>query len=420
MNSRLKKQNRKHIISMRKPTLFNTISHDVCNLIAPHLTVRDIKTLTETSTGTHVCFDNTLAFRKDAYIILQAVLNGSMDEVKSLLEEAKKVYGEDAWKLLVTPTYGKERHNNRRWEAETAICAAARSGNLYHYLYELARMPKNESAVLDQGKLYVAINSVGDWSSLNYVVVDLDGNPVKNYISENELGCRLNDHIDKQTGDLNLLALQKYLPVIMAILYQRGEANDVNPKNPEIASTYLLNLLFEYIPLEVSHNAYAQLRELQLSGSAMAPYVELVNEYDDYINKFENRTSYDRDAAWKNGVGKKHRLLPWFGLRIMCDKQDWEPMPNFNHLRAPAGEQRIFVNGFMVVLEDCLYNPNLYSYMRAPGGWGCCILVGLVRDVIRCFEEVKNMQLGAFITWRTLQAEKFLEDKNHSISLNRR
>jgi hypothetical protein len=405
---------------------FGNAGTDLCDIIGSRATTQTIRSLSLVSKGAKYCFEKSLNLHHDAHVILQAIMNHP-EEIPNVLRQAETLWGkENVWKLLLMPIPATEEHCKRHWpdkEANlpymTAIKFAAWSGDLYQYLYELTPMPQDANAELEQGKLYVAIDTLGisNENCLTYLVINPEGELVKNAIYQEQLGCTLSD-------PLNLDELSHHLPAIMAIIYERGEMNDVNPRQTEIADTYLLNLLYKYIPQEYRHIANEQLWDLQVSGSAMSPYVELVDEYDDYVNEFDKRKWGERGVAWQKGCGVKQQLLPWFGLRVMCDEIVWNPMPDFNQLRAPVGEPMIDVEGSKRYLKSCMSGLGsswaIYHFAMAGGASGLdrpgpC--VDLSREVIIRFVEVKNMQLGAFIAWQKLLEEKYRDEQKNSVKL---
>ncbi|HTM64359.1 MAG TPA: hypothetical protein VL360_07650, partial [Gammaproteobacteria bacterium] len=300
------------------------------------------------------------------------------EEIPNVLQQAVELYGlENVWKLLVLPVSGTEEHCGRHWDNISAVSFAAWSGDLYQYLYELVLMPQDANAELEQGKLYVAIDTLGisNENCLTYRVINPEGELVKNTIYKEQLGCTLGD-------PLNLDELHHHLPAIMAIIYERGEMNDVNPLQPEIADTHLLNLLYKYIPQEYRHIANAQLWDLQVKGEIMSAFRELIAEYNDYEEQFDNRER-DENNAWQEECGGKKKLLSRNESRIWL---------NINYLVNAEGDAE----------------------------WHCWVLKLRARInrllMSRCVEE-KCMQLGAFIAWQNLLEEKYRDEQKNSVKL---
>lgn len=349
MDSRQEKQIRENPVKLKTPTLFNShLSRDTCHLIASELDARDIKSLCLASTSTNVQFYEALKLREDAHVILQEVLNGSLTSVVNKIEAARKAYGKHVWKLLVTPTYGRELHNDRRWEAETVVCAAARAGDLYLLL----PIPEDE----------------------------------------------------------------------------RGKT-DVTPlNNQNIDDMYLLNRLYTYIPQQCRHFANAQLQALQASKDFLSPYVELITAYNTYVQRYYLCDSRAKNTAWQTDIGNRQKLLPWFGLRILCDHIRWMPLPNFNHLPAPESIPVIYVNGKKELLRDQLpglgecwainHGTDNRAWQRSTvEGWGLCARAA---SALSAFVKAKRMQLSAFISWQKLEEKKYREEQTQSVALRRR
>ena len=254
MQSRKKRQNRTH----PSPALFGTLPRAICeNLIAPRLGTRDLQALACTSRGTNACFDKQLILHEDAQEILQKVLDDSSANVIAALNAAKEFYVDDVWKLLLTPVNG-----GRAGESISVLQAAAWTGNLYQYLYNIDNIPGDANAVLELGTLYVSVDMNDNFMS--YLVIDPEAKKAKGTIHRESLA----GFIEPLDG-------------VISLLYERGEANDVNPLHPEIAATYLLNQLFAlFITDELRHVAIEQLKALQTSGSMMSSYVELLAEVD--------------------------------------------------------------------------------------------------------------------------------------------
>jgi hypothetical protein len=393
------------VASNRQPNDFNFFRDVSKNVLAPSLDAASLAALTETSWSACQIFKDELKLRKDAHAIVQEVLNGTPESVREALEKAKIEYGDNVGILLLTPTSGAENHSGRKWKHETAIRLAANAGDLYQWIYAL-HPALQDGEEIAAGNIHVAIEKLAltEEVLLSYTVLTPTGERVTDYITEEELHCRLSD-------PLNMETLKKHLPEIMAITFKRGHTTNQNLAHPEYAGTYLLNVLFEFISDPYRQRAIAQLQHLRKfgteHGAIMSAFHELDASYTDYVDHFDERNWGKRKACWQR-VGGKQTPLPKFGLQLLCAPIAWNPMPDFNNLPAPPRDARLDGNGGLAlfpIFPSWLGSSAVIYHLGGGGAVGVSESVwcgvgdgpGNNRDVMRRGCEVRLDQLEAFI-----------------------
>ncbi|EKD71590.1 MAG: hypothetical protein ACD_46C00153G0001, partial [uncultured bacterium] len=403
---------------------------DVCAIIGSQASTQTLGRLASVSKGAKYTFEKSLNFRHDAHVILQVMMNHP-EEMHQVLQQAEKLYRSNVWKLLLEPVPGTEEHCGRHWNSISAICFAAWSGNVYQYLYEIVAMPENEDAVLEQGKLYVAFQSLRGQDSLSYAVVDPDGNRIKNFIPAEDLGCNLRYCVDQQTGELNCAQLQSIaLASILAITYKRGHTNDVNPEHPEIANTYLLNRFYQYIPQEYRYLANDQLEKFGVSRRMLPPVDKLLQSYNCFEGKYGDLIgSFDVDSVTYSEINDewirlsdKFKSLSWHSLSVICNETNWVSLMFENNFPAPESEPMLHVDNEKIPLRDCLRQlGNSYGIYLGDNGGAftakSCMYgpasgssQGNFNDI--CFYgQVITAQFRAFLAWQKLLDERFREEK---------
>ncbi len=392
---------------------------DACQIIGSRLSLNELKKLALVSKAANYSFARPLNYLHDAHVILQIIMNHPT-EIENVLQEAKALYGENFWQLLLLNVPATEEHCRRHHPSMSAIKFAAISGNFYQYLYELAPMPAHEDAVLEQGKFYAAEQSLGnDEVMLTYAVVNPDGEVVKNFILEEQFA-------DVFITERTLENAKAFLLAIMAITYERGETNDVNPYDPDIAKTYLLNSLFAEIPDEHRGEAIAQLEELP---AIMTDCKELIAGYNYYVEQFIYRDWDERDEEFLASLGVTQKLLHWHTLRMLCEEASWEQMADFNRMRAPAGEPMISYCAATgrVPLASCIKVIGISCAIHhdSTGAFGMMRLMRgdaiTASNTLTRYDHVKSMQFAAFIAWQKLLDEKYqAKAKNDNVPLRER
>lgn len=118
-----------------------------------------------------------------------------------------------------------------------------------------------------------------------------------------------------------------------------GLTDGVNPQDPAMGSTYLLNRFFECIPDEQRKNAIEQLETLRNEWK-IVPLLELMQGYkdfeQDYLRAFDGPSEYSILIALAiKRIAEIQKSMPVHVLSYMCEQIMWDPLPDFNNRRAP-------------------------------------------------------------------------------------
>lgn len=141
-------------------------------------------------------------------------------------------------------------------------------------------------------------------------------------------------------GGMSLIQFAAWSLDFYHYLSEDGLTDGVNPQDPAMGSTYLLNRFFESIPDEQRKLAIEQLVTLR-SNWKVLPLLDLMKGYQtfeqEYLQAFKQpyiESSIQISNAIKR-IAELQKSMPVHGLSYMCEQILWDPLPDFNNRRAP-------------------------------------------------------------------------------------